>query len=188
MTAETPIGTPASLIIGDTLKFKVYVKDYLPSDSWVLSYAFVKTGAQETATGSDNGDGYHLIEVAAATTATWTAGTYNWQSYVTKGSERYQVCAGTIEFLPNFAVEAGGYDDRSEWETIRDNLLAAYQTLSSGGGTIAEVRIEGVWTKYRSAEDILPILKYAESKVAQEQAAARLACGKASGNLVKVHF
>lgn len=188
MAAEIPIGTPASLVIGDTLKFKVYVEDYLPSDSWVLSYAFVAPGVQETATGSDNGDGYHLINVTAATTADWTAATYAWQSYVTKASERYQVCAGTIEVLPNFAAKSGGYDNRSEWETIRDNLLVAYQTLSSGGGTVQSVRIEGVWTQYRSAEDILPMLKYAESKVAQEQAAARLACGKASGNLVKVHF
>ena len=59
--------------------------DYPPS-SYALSYSARLQGARSTAisiTTSESGDDY-LVEVASATLASYTAGTYSWSDYITR--------------------------------------------------------------------------------------------------------
>lgn len=118
---------PKKLTAGDTLTFTKSISDYAPADGWTLSYALVADGELISFSGSDNGDGTHLISVAASTTASWVAATYKWQSYVTKASERFNVGSGTITIEPNYAAQGSGLDARSHVKKVLDALEATIE-------------------------------------------------------------
>lgn len=116
---------PASFVAGDTLKFTRELPDYRPGDGWVLSYALVNDSHQTTLVGTDNGDGLHLIEVSAATTASFAPGDYRWQAFVERQAERYTVDSGRIVITANFA-DVAGLDARAHCEKV---LAAIEATL-----------------------------------------------------------
>ena len=124
---DIPETEPTVITAGDTVKWKKYFSDYLPADSWVLSYALVMDGKGLSITASDNGDGYHLISLAMATTKVYPPGEYTWQAYVNNGSERYQVGSGVIEVKPNFETLKGGYDARSHVQKTYEALQAVVE-------------------------------------------------------------
>lgn len=104
MTALIPSKEPAEFTIGDTLKFTKELSDYLPTDGWTLTYTLINSSAKISFSGSDNGDGTHLINVAPATTATWTAGEYDYQAKVADGTDTYLVGTGEIKVVADFAA------------------------------------------------------------------------------------
>lgn len=184
--------TPKEITAGDSIEWTLSAPAYLPADSWVLSYALVKTGAQIVITGTDNGDGLHKIAVNAATTAVWTDGFYKYQAYVTKATDRYLIETGEIRVLPNFSTQVAGYDGRTQWQVILDNLMAALQTLSAGSGTadVVEVEFNGRRVRY-SAEmkaQLLADIDRAKREVSREKRAERIRQGLGAGNNIFVRF
>jgi len=123
MTASIPTKEPTEITAGDTWTWSRSLSDYLASDSWTLSYALVNVDNLITITATADGDD-HLVEVAAATTAGYAPGSYNWQAYVIKSGERYQVDSGVLEVKPNFAEQTAGYDGRSHVKKVLDALDA----------------------------------------------------------------
>ena len=90
---------PEVLTIGDRWVWKRtdLGTAYSPS-SYELSYSARLQGAGSTTisiTASESGDDY-LVEVASATTAAYTAGTYTWAAYITRSSDsqRIQIDSG----------------------------------------------------------------------------------------------
>lgn len=189
-TPEIPTVEPSVFVAGDTLKFTREHSDYLPADGWVLSYAMVNASAQIAITGSDNGDGTHLINVAAATTASWSVGVYRWQAYVTKSatSERYRVGIGEIEIRTNFAAQTSGYDARSTWVQTLDALEAAMLTLASGSVSTVEITHGQHRLRFRTIEELERAIGLAKREIAKEDAADAVVNGKASGSLIKVYM
>lgn len=186
MAASIPTREPQKLIAGDTLKFTRELVDYLPADGWALSYALVIAGNQVTFTGSDNGDGTHLINVAASTTATWEPGTYSWQSYVTKSGERYHIAAGTIEIKRNFAQQAYGYDARSHVKITLDALEAVIQGRASKeqkSHTIGDRAIE-----FMDPGDLIKWRNLYKKEYRREQKAEKLRRGIDGGDKFLVRF
>ena len=102
---------PSRVTAGDTLAFTKSLPDYPASAGWVLSYTLIngtgKITFNATASGSD-----HAVNVLAATTAGWAAGTYTWQSVVTKAAERYTIGQGSMVVAPDLAA-AATFDGRS---------------------------------------------------------------------------
>ncbi len=190
MTDTTPIVEPAVITAGDTAKWKIYAGDYLPADGWVMTYAFVKTGTQLEITGTDNGDGYHLLSVAAVTTAAWAVGDYRWQSYVTKAatSERYTVRRGEIEIRADFAQQDSGYDGRGDWQKIVDQIEAAIISLTTTSATTASISWNGRSVTYRSTEDLYRALSFAKTQAHREEQAQRLRDGLPAGNRIQIRF
>lgn len=124
MTATVPQSTPAKIIAGDTLKFTRSFPDYLPADSWVLSFALVKDSVQITFSSSDNGDGTHLINIDEATTAAYTAGEYRYRARVTNGTDVFTVETGRVEVVADYVTATGGLDDREHVKKVLDALEA----------------------------------------------------------------
>ncbi len=124
MSAEVPTKEPTRIAAGDTFTWKKSFSDYPASDGWTLTYALVNSSALiEITASADNDD--HLIEESATTTAAYTAGTYNWQSYVTLDDERFKVGSGVMEILENFAAAGeSGLDARSHVKKVLDALEA----------------------------------------------------------------
>lgn len=120
---DIPTSEPTEIAAGDLATWKITDSDFPASDSWVLTYALVKSGTLIEITASADGDD-HLVEVASATTASWAAGTYQYQGYFTLSGERYLRRQGTIEVLPNFAAQSSGYDPRSHVKTVLDAIEA----------------------------------------------------------------
>ena len=186
MTATIPEITPSEIILGDTLTFKIYVPDYLPSDSWVMSYAFVKTGTRITITGSDNGDGFHLITASAATTAAYTAGDYKWQSYVTKAAERFAVSSGTTKLVSNFATQSSGLDTRSHVKKTLDALEAMIEGKASSDQMA--YTINGRSITRMSPDDLIKWRSHYKYEYKVELEAEKLAQGLSTSNKIRIRF
>jgi len=121
---------PEKLVAGDTLKFTKTVSSYSVDDGWALSYSLVSADNDYQFTATDNGDGQFLVTVAATVTTNYVAGSYKWQSYVTKAAERYSAASGTIEIVANFA-EATAQDARAHCKKVIDAIEATIEGKAS---------------------------------------------------------
>lgn len=177
---------PARITAGDSAKWTKNLPQYKPADGWVVTYAVVRDGTRIAITSTDNGDGTHLVDVPASTTAGWTAGAYHWQAYATKSatSERYTVAAGQIIVDANFAV--GAVDARTHAQKTLDALEATLEgratsdqmAYSIGGRSISKMSPEQLLTwrdKYRA-------------EVAAEAKAQKIAAGAGGTGTVRVRF
>lgn len=187
MAYEIPTVEPTEVVAGDLISWKKKdFGDYPLADSWVLSYAIAIAGKLITITCTDNGDGYHLASVPAADSASWPAGKYHWQSYITLGLERYLISSDEIIVQPNFAKQEGGYDGRSEWEIILENVIATIKgtaTKDQSSYTIA-----GRQLSRRSMSDLIILKKEAQREVAKEKNKARIAKGLGTNSLILTRF
>ena len=186
MTAEILTTEPVSFIAGDTVKWTLSLSDYLPADGWVLSYAFVMSGDQQTVSATDNGDGSHLVTITAAESVDYKVGIYRWQAYVTKGAERYKVREGRVEVKPNFATQSSGYDGRSHVKKVLEALQSMIEgkaTKDQMSYTIANRSIERM-----PVEDLIKWKNHYERLYQNELKAENLANGGVPGNRVMVRF
>lgn len=167
------------LIVGDTLQFDTDVPDYPASDGYTLTYRLVPrvSGAAIEITASADGDTYE-VNVAAATTAAWTAGEYSWHSYVTLSGARYTVGQGQITLKPNPATMSA-QDTRSHAR----KMLAAIEALLEGrsGSDIQAYTIHNRSITKMTVPELVKWRSYYQQQVRSEDAAASLANGVAPG-------
>lgn len=171
MAVDVQTTEPRYLTAGDTWTWKITLPDYLAGDGWVLSYALASSSALITISSSASGDD-HLVEVAAAATAAYSAGDYEWQSYVTLGSDRYSVDFGTVTVRPNLAVATSGYDSRSPAKKALD---AINTYLETGNLEAADVQIDGRAIKNTPVLDLYRLRDKLKAEVANESYKARAA-------------
>ena len=107
---------PEKIVAGDRLIWKRtdLNADY-DNSAFTLKYSARLEGSGSTEieiTASASGDDY-LVEVASATTASYTVGTYRWQMYITRNSDsqRLTLDSGTWEVVAN--RDAATTDPRS---------------------------------------------------------------------------
>lgn len=167
---EIPTRPPAELRAGDTAKWTRTLADYPASAGWTLSYTAVGSTAAYSFSASASGDD-HAITVAAATTAAWTAGTYQLTEYAEKSGERYTLCTTTLRVLTDLAaVGAGGADVRSHARKVLD-LIEAW--LESKAPVAASYEIAGKKLSQYPLADLLALRdKYRAEVRAEERAAA----------------
>ena len=126
-SANYPSREPEQLVAGDrwTWKRSDLSGMYPPAD-FSLSYTADKEGAgatqiqiAATVSGSE-----FVVEVASATTATYVAGRYRWQAYITRlaDSQRISVASGSFEVRPNLAASTA--DPRSHVKKVLDAIEA----------------------------------------------------------------
>lgn len=188
MSVSPLTSEPARLVQGDSVSWTKAVADYLPADGWTLHYAFVLSGeAAIVVDGSDNGDGSHLIEISAVTSAGFAVGTWRWQAYVTQGApvtERTTLYWGNLAVDPDFATQTTGYDGRSTARKMLDLIEAlilgklsrgdvtAYSISTGTGSRSLSTMSMSEWRIERSKLQI---------EVAREEQAERIAKGLGSG-------
>jgi hypothetical protein len=185
MTATVPTTEPADFVAGDTLTWSRSLSDY-PAGTWTLKYRLINAAGKVDITASASGTD-HLVSVASATTAAYTAGVYAWLAWVEKTGERHTVGNGTITIKPNIAA-LNTLDARSNAKKILDQLMAAYTTYTASNGHVAEYEIGDRRMKYRSAADIIEQIDRWKAIVAAETRAERIAAGLGAGNSIKVRF
>lgn len=182
--AEIPTTVPVSVTAGDTLQWRIALADYLASAGWTLKYRLINAANKYDITAAASGADY-LVTVAAATSAAYAAGTYSWQAYVEKGTERFTVGSGSLVVKPNLAAQASGYDTRSH---ARKTLAAIEAWIEGRDPGVAEYEIAGRRMKYIPKAELLAMRSRYQREVREEEAAERISNGLAAGNRLLVRF
>lgn len=171
---------PTVIYAGDTLKFTKDLGDYLPEESWTLSYTLVNASGSYTFAATDNGDSTHLVNVAPATTGAWTTGDYTLYGHVTDGTDRYKVVEQEIEVKPNFA--SVNFDARSHVKKVLDALESTIEGKASQDQI--QLQVAG-----RSIQHLSPteLIKWRETYKREYQQELK-AAGLGKRGIVKVRF
>lgn len=183
MAASTPTTEPSTLIAGDTAKWLKTVTDYSAADGWALTYTLINASAKITITASASGSDF-LVNVAAATTNAWAAGSYSWRSQVSKAGETFTVGSGTIDVQPSFGGST--LDNRSFARIALANIEAYLQNQANL--TAASYEIAGRKLQRIPVADLLALRDRYKGEVAREDAAANAAQGLPDRRRVYVRF
>ena len=183
MTTAVPTTEPASLRAGITWEWDRQDLADFPASSWTLKYWFKKTGATGanfSIAASADGDNFS-ISVAAATTATYTAGDYTWVAVVTAGSDSREVDQGSITVLPRYDQEAN-LDDRSHARIV----LEAIEAVIEGRATKdqEEYTIGSRHLKRTPIKDLMALRDKYRAEVYAEAQGEAAANGKGTSRVV----
>jgi hypothetical protein len=182
VSAAIPHDEPPRLHAGDTAKWLKALPDYPASDGWVLSYALVNSLRRISFSASASAD-EHLVNVPAATTALWVAGSYSWRAQVTLASDVFTVAGGSIQVVPAFNTATDG---RSAARRMLDAVQAALEGRAVSG--VNDLVIGGRSVKYMPVPDLLVLRDRLRLDVAREEAAGRAEQGLAPRGRVVVRF
>lgn len=128
--ASVPDVEPNEIFAGDSATWKIENSDYKASAGWTLKYVLLNSSGQILITSTASGDD-HLIEIPKATTANYTAGTYEWRSFFYDSDEQYPYKVGTLTIHPNWTTQTSGYDTRSHAKTVLDAIEALIEGRAS---------------------------------------------------------
>lgn len=183
----TPTTEPSVLYTGDTWAWEKSLADYLASASWVLKYTLINAAARINITATASGDA-HLVGVSAATTAGYTAGTYSWQSFVEKASERFTVGSGTIVLRAGLSSGSGGSEQRSQARIAMDDATAALAAYTASRGMVSEYEIAGRRMRFRSIDEIRRLINFWRTQVQAEIDAENLRLGLGTSRTILTRF
>lgn len=164
--AEVLWSEPTRLVSGDTWEWNRALTDYPASAGWVLTYAFRSASAYFNVTASADGDN-HAVSVATTTTDDIAKGRYYWQSYATKGSERYTVGSGVLEVAANFAGTAAASDQRTHARKMLEAIEAVLEDRASND--VMEYSIGGRSLKRIPRAELMRLHAYYRNQVAVEE-------------------
>lgn len=175
MAQTIPTIEPLEITAGDTIAWTKSLSDFPASDSWVLNYRIINTSNKYdivcTASGAD-----HAANVTATNSANYAAGTYSWQSFVTKGTERYTVGNGNIVIKENLAAKSAGFDIRTSAKKCLDALNTALEVYGKKAYT-QEYEIAGRRMKFSSPGEFLSFRAKVQQEVNREIQAERIKNG-----------
>ncbi len=166
---------PDAFTAGDTVQWLRAVSDYPPEDEWVLTYAFVSAVDFFTVTGTDNGDGRHLLVIDAATSAGIAPATYSWSGSVSQGAERFTVGKGTTEVARDLLAAQAPVDGRTHARKVLDSIEAVLEGTATTDQ--ASYAIDGVSISRMPIPDLLTLRDRYRVDVARQEAADRLRKG-----------
>lgn len=173
---------PKEVTAGDTITWTKTLPDYPANSGWVLSYVLINAANKVQFSGSASGSD-HLILIPATTSAAYKKGSYTYQAYVTKASERYTVGSGEIEIKPNLAAE-NALDNRSQVKRTLDAINAVIEkraSLDQESYTIA-----GRTLNRTPIADLIVLKNKYQALYNSEVNAARAAKGLGSKNRIMV--
>lgn len=114
---------PASITAGDSIAWMLTRDDYPATAGWALSFVFINGAAKIAMAATAVGD-RHAIAIEAATTALYTPGKYTYAGFAANGTVRHTIERGSMDVLPNLAVQAT-YDGRAWYDKAIEALEAA---------------------------------------------------------------
>jgi len=182
VTAPIPTTEPALILAGDTARWLKSLADYPASAGWVLAYTLVSAAQRYTFTAAAQGDDF-LVTVAAAITAGYAPGGYEYRGSVSKAGEVFTVASGRLSISPTFGAAV---DARSP---ARRTLEAIEATLEGrASSSVAEYQIAGRQMKYIPVSELLQLRDRYRHDVAGEDRAAQIAKGLGHPGRIFVRF
>lgn len=177
--SDIPAIEPEVVTAGDYITWEKSLSDYPASAGWVLTYALLNSSAKLTITATASGDD-HLVAIAAATSAAYTAGVYQWQSYVTKTTERYTIATGSITVKANLSGITVATDTRTHVKKVLDAIEALIEGRATTGEQ--EMTIDGTRLVKMTVEQLLALRGRYYAYYQQELAAEKIARGLGTGS------
>lgn len=193
---------PNELIIGDSVTWKRRsvqavseidggVPEYInikASEGWTLKFVAVgKLGVVSITASPDteNADDFSFT-AAAAVTAAYAVGDYQWQLVATKTTTRYTVAEGWITLKDNIAGRSALYDNRSHAKKVLD----AIEAVIEGRATQDQMAytIAGRSLNRTSIPDLLKLRSTYKNEYEGEVSTANIAAGLGSGNKILTRF
>lgn len=184
MAQTVPTREPGSFTAGDSVTWQKTLADYPASAGWVLKYRLINAGGFIDIVSAAAGDD-HLVDLAAAATALYTAGSYTWSAYVENAGKRHTVGSGTVVVQPDLAAQTAGFDTRG---TAARTLAAVDAWLTSKDLSVAEFQHNGRTLKNIPIAELLKLRSRLQAEVRGEEAASRLAAGLPSKSKIMVRF
>lgn len=178
-------GVPSSITAGDTVKWSKSFSDFLASDGWIITYYFANTSESFSVAGTAYQTNDHLFNLAGSDTENLTAGTFNYEAYAAKGSERSRVECGTLELEANFAT-GNPVDDRTQVKRTLDAINALLENKASADQQ--EVEVLGKKLKKMDIAELLKWQSKYEGMYRTEQAACNIEKGLGSGQKLSTRF
>ena len=179
---------PTSVFAGDTLTWQITIPDCPASSGWTLNYRLINTTGKIDITSTANINDF-LINVPAATSAGYSPGIYDWQSYLTDLSgNRFTVAAGSMEIKPNWAAQTTGLDTRSIAKQILDSLESAWVAAAAKRAYVFEYKVANRMMRFATRGEWIAEMDYWRREVAREERAEKIAAGLDSGRKVYVRF
>tara|TARA_R100000734_G_scaffold5835_2_gene5040 strand:- start:80 stop:667 length:588 start_codon:yes stop_codon:yes gene_type:complete len=189
-SSNYPEVEPSLLQLGDFWSWKrTDLNNDYSNSLYVLSYEFNlidgSTHANFTITASASGDDY-VVEVASATTATYTKGNYNWVSYITRSSDsaRIKIGEGFTEIEDNFATTSTSV--RSHAKKVLDAIEAVIENRASMDQS--SMSIAGRSLSRLSIDELMTFRDRYRAEYLKEVKRARIKNKKPSGNIIGVKF
>ena len=188
-SANYPNVEPETLTVGDRWVWK---RDDLASDyplaSYALSYEARLQGAGSTGftlAATESGSEY-LIEIPSANTASLTAGTYNWNAFITQSSDnqRIEIASGIWEVLANLAASTG--DPRDHDEKMVDYLKATLESLAQK--LTDSYSVSDRSNTLKSMDDVRTQLDFYEGKVKSKINRTRAEAGQRTDQNILLRF
>ncbi len=175
-----------SIVAGETLNYRAVAPDYPASAGWAVSLYVnpIAGGTASSVTSTADGDD-HLLQVSGATTAGWTTGNCNWQTWVSKGAERYMLEEGVLRVRASLIGAAAGTDTRSQAQKALDDANAA---LAAWTPTQRRYRIGAREMEFNSPADIISIISHWTSAVKAEKAAQSMIDGRPNPMKLRVRM
>lgn len=186
MTSTIPNIEPKTFRVGDTVKWKRTLSSYLPSNGWTLKYSIKGDANITEITSTQSGDS-HMVELSAATTASFTAGNYWYQAYVEKGAERYTVDEGSIEIKNDLSAVSSSYDGRIHARKVLDALEATIENRATLDQQ--SYSINGRSLSRMTGDELISWLKFYRREVKTAQRDEDIRKGRTTGgNKVLMRF
>ena len=188
-TANAAETEPAKIIAGDRLIFK---RSDLNNDysnaSYTLKYSARLEGTGSTEieiTASASGSDY-LVEVASATTASYTVGTYRWQAYITRNSDsqRLTIDQGTWEVIAN--RDAATTDPRTHAAIMVDKIESILEGRADSD--VSSYSIQGRSLTKLGIEELMAWRDRYKAELLLEKRKERALNGVGTGAKVLVRF
>jgi len=179
---------PNELQLGDFWAWKkTDLSDDYPTASYSLSYEFNlvdgSTAANFTLTATESNDEY-IIE--ASNTTSYTAGEYNWISYITRSSDsaRIKLSEGFTEIQQNYATTTSSV--RSHAKKVLDAIEAVIENRATMDQS--SMSIAGRSLSRLTVDELMTFRDRYKTEYLKEVKQARIKNKKDSGNSIKVRF
>lgn len=183
-----PTSEPNELQLGDFWAWKkTDLSDDYPTASYSLSYEFNlvdgSTAANFTLTATESNNEY-IVETSSTTS--YTAGEYNWVSYITRSSDsaRIKLSEGFTEIQQNYATTTSSV--RSHAKKVLDAIEAVIENRATMDQS--SMSIAGRSLSRLTIDELMTFRNQYKTEYLKEVKQARIKNKKDSGNSIKVRF
>ena len=186
-----PTQEPDLLVVGDRWMWRRpdLVADY-PTADYALTYEFHEDSGgggshKFTITATETTTDY-IVEIASATTASYTAGEYNWYAFITRSSDsqRIAVDEGHTKLELNFANTNA--DNRSHAKKVLDAIQAVLENRASQDQM--SYSIAGRSLSRMSIDDLMRFRDRYRAEYNKEIKQKRIKNKQDTGNTIKARF
>jgi hypothetical protein len=139
-----------------------------PATSWTLN-AVIRGPQQINLTASADGTDF-VISALAATTETWTPGTYWYSLRVTNGTSTQEIGTGQLTVIADLATVTAPYDGRSQFQIALDAIDAVIAKRATVDQQRYKINERELWRT--PVAELLTLRAYYATKVRQEIAKA----------------